>query len=325
MERLQEALDKWPQALANLKHHLESAQTTTPSLQECKEKWALTKRLLASKLAEGPPPQREETTKASENENENELDALLAEASEDKKGDERENYTKDVERLKRAKTLAGNLLLSCVLLSYKEGLGEMEGEMKSETERLSKVSKVVKGLTERYVRQRTMLGMQLEQMVLMLEESVKEEKIQLVRATCRSIGTLVESVNVSLRESCKSADLAILNLVNYMKNMVLVGLPLVDSSLFSSNHMGGSSPMNNQKPIPLLGMKSSNTGASNQATILAGHEDGTALGLKRVFEEVKVFVKECETLQSILQRHEAESWKSMFATIPASLSNSSLE
>ena len=167
--------------------------------------------------------------------------------------------------------------------------------METETSRLSKVSKVIKGVTEKYVRQRTMLGMQLEQMVAMLEESIKDERLQLVRATCRSIGSLVESVNTSLRESCKAADMAILNLVNYMKNMVLVGLPLVDSSLFAihptSVGTGGSQ---------LFSEKLENK-------VFQGHNTGSALGLKRVFEEVKVFVKECETLQRLLQQHETQS------------------
>jgi hypothetical protein len=307
LERMEEELKKWPDSLVDLKDYLETSHLSTPSLEECKTKWALAKRLLAAKKAEGPPSDEDLE------EGRSELDRLLS-GHGDKDG--KEKYAKEVQRLERAKELAGQLLLSCVLLSYRGGITAMEGEMEREHARLVKVGRVVKGLTERYVRQRTILGMQLEQMVLMLEESVKDERVQLVKATCRSIGSLVESVNLSLRESCKSADLAIRNLVNYMKNMVLIGLPLVDSSLFS----GGGFQV---KPLTTMTPDSRHQALGTGDQGHRGHEDGSALGLKRVFEEVKVFVKECERLQTLLKTHEEESWKSMFVAIPISLASSS--
>ena len=294
LAHLKDELAKWPESLAPLHGFLATAKTNVPSLEECKQKWALAKRLL--KEAQARQDREDVETKREEAGEVSELDVLLS--GKVKSGGEGE---KDVERLQKAKVLASRMLLSRVLLNYKATLTAMQESMERDVAHADKVSKVVKTLTERYVRRRTMLGMQLEQMVLMLEESVKEETVQLVRATCRSIGSMVESVNISLRESCKEADLAILNLVNYMKNMVIVGLPLVDSSLFKkayethrSHDLGGT-------------------------TCTKVPPDTSSLALRRVFDQVQVFVKECETLQTLLQRHEAESWKSMFASVPADL------
>lgn len=297
-------LTEWSDSLAPLKKYLSSTSNDVPTAEECKDKWETAKRLYNEAV------HKKELLKASAvgNENESDGDSSLADKINGRSeldillsGTISHDPDDTIKRLERAKELASNLMLSRCLVNYKTVVDTLNTKLDGEIKNIGKLAHIVKFHTEKHIRKRSMIGMQLEQMLHILEESVKEESEQLAIATSSAIVSTVSTTSTTLRESCREANLAVMNLVNYIRNMVIIGLPLIDSAIFGNDFVKPSTfgvmphtqPIQHNVPAESIG---------NQTVI------------RTIFNTMQKFIHDCEMIQKHMNKYEMESWRCMYIT-----------
>ena len=286
-------LKGWPSVIDPILEFLSTpTRTTLPSVGESQAKWNEARRKLAAAHAE---LEKEEAKDSAPKDEGNELERLLA-TSEAPAMSRRTILQEAIKRLTKAKTLASRQLLSGILLSKKAEFERYRTHFGEIVARLERIVPLVKRCVARHTRQKTVLGVQLQEMVTLLEESTGEELQRLRDATCKAMQTMIGTVNLSLAQTCKAADQSVINLVAYMKQIMLVGVPLTDSSFSVWN------------PVTLPSTPMPDSSA-------------VTTSLRSIFDRVHLFIKECEKIQELQTTHQKESWKGLFLSIQEGLRN----